>query len=127
MSSLKWQRFFSGEILKKHVEKHARAVSKSKLRFKGFDEERIKDRKDPFATKVFQTSQWEHRTRVTLEDFSTFSVIRVLEFLCEIQKTKTVPCACIRVTSQTTEGKRARSSATLLVTTLMCVMSQIKH
>ena len=37
MSSLKWQRFFSGEILKKHSEKHARAVSKSW--FKGFDEE----------------------------------------------------------------------------------------
>ena len=62
MSSLKWQRFFSGEILKKHSEKHARAVSKSKLWFKGFDEERIKDRKDPFATKIFQTSLWEHRT-----------------------------------------------------------------
>ena len=54
---------------KKHSEKHARAVSRSKLWFKGFDEERIKDRKDPFATKVFQTSLWEHRTRVTLEDF----------------------------------------------------------
>ena len=69
MSSLKWQRFFSGEILKKYSEKHARAVSKSKLWFKEFDEERIKDRKDPFATKIFQTSLWEHRTRVTLEDF----------------------------------------------------------
>ena len=69
MSSLKWQRFFSGEILKKYSEKHARAVSKSKLWFKEFDEERIKDRKDPFATKIFQTSLWEQRTRVTLEDF----------------------------------------------------------
>ena len=69
MSYLKCQRFFSGEILKKHSEKHARAVSKSKLWFKEFDEERIKDRKDPFATKVFQTSLWEHRSRVTLADF----------------------------------------------------------
>ena len=69
MLCLQWQRFLSGEILIKHSEKYARAVSKPRICFKEFDEERIKDRKDPFATKVFQTSLWEHRTRVTFEDF----------------------------------------------------------
>ena len=70
MSSLKWQRFFSGEILKKYCEKHARAVSKSKLWFKEFDEERIKDRKDPCATKKIQTSllvgQWKSQKRINV-------------------------------------------------------------
>ena len=37
--------------------------------FSEYDVERIKDRKDPFAAKIFQTSLWENRTRLSLEDF----------------------------------------------------------
>ena len=85
MSSLKWQRFFSGEILKKQVEKHARAVSKSKLRFKGFDEERIKDRKDPFATEVFQTSLGTPHSS-NIGGFSTLSVILLWSFCAKSKR-----------------------------------------
>ena len=69
ISSFKWQRFFSGDTLQKHAEKYEHAVARSKLPFSEYDVERIKDRKDPFAAKIFQTSLWENRTRLSLEDF----------------------------------------------------------
>ena len=55
--------------MKKHSENYVSAISRSKLPFQSYEVERIKDRKDPFATKIFQTSLFENRTRVTLEDF----------------------------------------------------------
>ena len=61
--------FFSGDTLQKHAEKYEHAVARSKLPFSEYDVERIKDRKDPFAAKIFQTSLWENRTRLSLEDF----------------------------------------------------------
>ena len=64
-SSFNWQRFFSGDLIKNHAERYVHAVS----RFKKYDEERIKDCRDPFATNVLQASLWESRTRVTLEYF----------------------------------------------------------
>ena len=60
---------FSGDTLQKHAEKYEHAVARSKLPFSEYDVERIKDRKDQFAAKIFQTSLWENRTRLSLEDF----------------------------------------------------------
>ena len=51
----------------------------SKLWFKGFDEERIKDRKDPFATEVFQTSLGTPHSS-NIGGFSTLSVMLFWSF-----------------------------------------------
>ena len=129
MSSLKWQRFFSGEILKKHSEKHARAVSKSKLWFKEFDEERIKDRKDPFVTKIFQTSLWEHRTRVTLEDFQLSRSYFFLSFSAKSKRRRRYIVHVSLLPNKRPRDSVARCSKQCdpFVTTRTCVMSLIRH
>merc|ERR1712139_304295 len=67
--SFRWQKFLSRNILKQHAERYKNAVAKSKLPFVSYEIARLADRKDPFARRIFLTTQSENRLRLHLQDF----------------------------------------------------------
>ena len=83
--------------MKKHTEKYVQTISRSKRPFKQYDEEGIKYRRDPFATKILKTSFWEIRISVSLKDFR-WSKLYFSVYASELLGTRTVLFAWILVT-----------------------------
>ena len=68
-ANFKYQKFLSRGILEKHARDYVKTVAKSNLPFVAYETARIVDREDKFARRIFTTSLWEPRTRLTLEEF----------------------------------------------------------